>query len=74
MAKPDWMKVIQVVFNITDPDQLRQYRHASSKSNQSGYIKRLIDRDMDRGEAGDVRPLAVTKKLIEDDFSPDGFI
>lgn len=40
------IKVIQVTFNVLDPEQRRAYEHAYSKSNSSGYIKRLIDRDI----------------------------
>jgi hypothetical protein len=36
-----------VVFNISDPDQVKLFNHAMSRSNFSAYVKRLIQRDMD---------------------------
>lgn len=41
------LKRIQVVFNTDDPDQLRLYQHVERRPNHSGYVKRLIQRDMD---------------------------
>ncbi|CAH1054039.1 hypothetical protein [Paenibacillus pseudetheri] len=46
MSKNIEIKAIQVTFNVLDPEQRRAYEHAYSKTNSSGYIKRLIDRDM----------------------------
>lgn len=39
---------IQVVFNPDDPDQLNQYNFAAKRKNMSGYLKRLIQRDIDQ--------------------------
>lgn len=41
------LKVIQVVFNLADPFQEQLYQHVLRHSNQSGYVKRIIQRDMD---------------------------
>lgn len=36
-----------VVFNLADPDQLALWEHTQRRTNFSGYIKRLIQRDME---------------------------
>jgi hypothetical protein len=36
-----------VSFNILDPDQEKMLHHALERPNFSGYIKRLIQRDME---------------------------
>lgn len=36
-----------VAFNLTDPDQAKMLEHAGKRQNFSGYIKRLIQRDME---------------------------
>jgi hypothetical protein len=40
-----------VAFNIADPDQARMLEHAARRPNFSGYIKRLIQRDMEGGHS-----------------------
>ncbi|WP_345242519.1 hypothetical protein [Pontibacillus salipaludis] len=40
-----------VSFNSEDPDQKALLDHASKRKNFSGYVKRLIQRDMERSEA-----------------------
>ncbi|WP_160044725.1 hypothetical protein [Paenibacillus sp. USDA918EY] len=65
---------IQVTFNVLDPDQERLYNHVRGKTNSSGYLKRLAQRDMDgmmfmAGAA--VLPAQVS---TEDDFTLGGFI
>ncbi|GKU79834.1 hypothetical protein [Paenibacillus sp. L3-i20] len=42
-------KRIQVVFNVLDQDQLTLYNYVKGKSNQSAYLKRLVQRDLDVG-------------------------
>ncbi len=37
-----------VAFNLLDPDQRQMLRHAEERPNFSGYIKRLIQRDMEK--------------------------
>lgn len=38
-----------VAFNTSDPDQAKLLSHADMRPNFSGYIKRLIQRDMEGG-------------------------
>ncbi|QVY63006.1 hypothetical protein [Cytobacillus gottheilii] len=38
-----------VSFNVLDPDQLEMKKYADKYPNFSGYIKRLIQRDMENG-------------------------
>lgn len=46
------MKMVRagVVFNVDDPDQKKLWEHARKRPNFSGYIKRLIQRDMEGGQ------------------------
>lgn len=69
MSKNIEIKAIQVTFNVLDPEQRRAYEHAYSKSNSSGYIKRLIDRDM-TGIAPVVAAVQsiISRKQVDDDF------
>jgi hypothetical protein len=39
-----------VTFNADDPDQKELLKHALSRKNFSGYIKRLIQRDYEKTE------------------------
>ncbi|MFD5020018.1 hypothetical protein ACFWMP_14040 [Paenibacillus sp. NPDC058367] len=63
------IKAIQVTFNVLDPEQKRAYEHAYRKTNSSGYIKRLIDRDM-TGIAPAIMSAqtSIPRKLMEDNF------
>lgn len=68
MAKD--IRIIQVAFNVLDPDQLQQYEHVRLRPNQSGFLKRLIQRDIDGGFTG-------SRQLVPDlqeDFTVEGFI
>lgn len=66
------IKIIQVAFNVLDPDQLQQYEYIRQRPNQSGYIKRLVQRDMDGGVPA---PAAAGREvLIDDNFELEGFI
>ena len=38
-----------IAFNLLDPDQKKMLEHADLRPNFSGYIKRLIQRDMEGG-------------------------
>ncbi len=38
-----------VAFNVADPDQNALLQHALLRSSFSGYVKRLIQRDMEGG-------------------------
>jgi hypothetical protein len=54
-----------VAFNLSDPDQLALYNHAMKRTNFSGYIKRLIQRDM---EGWNVQPnisVSVAKEELD---------
>lgn len=68
MAKD--IRIIQVAFNVLDPDQLQQYEHVRLRPNQSGYLKRLIQRDID----GVVTGPRQTAADLQDDFTIEGFI
>ncbi|WP_338842068.1 hypothetical protein [Paenibacillus glucanolyticus] len=68
MAKD--IRIIQVAFNVLDPDQLQQYEHVRLRPNQSGFLKRLIQRDIDGG-------FTSTRQSVQDlqeDFTVEGFI
>lgn len=63
------IKAIQVTFNVRDPEQRRAYEHAYSKTNSSGYIKRLIDRDM----TGIASATSTTQTFIPVNQSEDNY-
>ncbi|WP_339820553.1 hypothetical protein MKZ15_05780 [Paenibacillus sp. FSL R7-0216] len=65
------IKIVQVAFNVLDPDQLQQYEHVRQRPNQSGYIKRLVQRDIDGGARG---VAAVVNEVSRDNFELEGFI
>lgn len=70
----DGMEIIQVCFNVLDPDQRRLFEHAIKRSNRSGYVKRLIQRDMDAAVAGYVRAAPSPPAEVELDFAAEAFI
>lgn len=39
---------LAVSFNLLDPDQIKLFEHATRRTNVSAYLKRLIQRDLDR--------------------------
>lgn len=43
------IKRIQAALNILDPDQARMYQYVKERTNESAYLKRLIQRDMEGG-------------------------
>lgn len=51
MAKKKNLKQKPVVFNVEDPYQRKLLDHTEQFTNFSGYIKRLIQRDMEGGSA-----------------------
>jgi hypothetical protein len=65
------IKIVQVAFNVLDPDQLQQYEHVRRRPNQSGYLKRLVQRDMDGGMTA---PEAPVREVSRDNFELEGFI
>ncbi|GIP25494.1 hypothetical protein J23TS9_06240 [Paenibacillus sp. J23TS9] len=64
---------IQVTFNVLDPDQQRLYEHVYGKINSSGYLKRLIQRDLD-GVMFNVGGTVAEALSTDDDFNLGGFI
>lgn len=70
MAKE--IRIIQVAFNVLDPDQLQLYNHVQERPNKSGYLKRLIQRDVDGGNGGG--RLAMPDPELGNDFVVEGFI
>ncbi|UYL93905.1 hypothetical protein PK21_gp42 [Geobacillus phage vB_GthS_PK2.1] len=42
------MKTKGVAFNLDDPDQKALYEYATTRTNFSAYVKRLIQADMQR--------------------------
>lgn len=41
-------ETLAVSFNMLDPDQIELFQHATKRTNVSAYLKRLIQRDLDR--------------------------
>lgn len=74
MGRDKSMEIIQVVFNKQDPDQLQLLQHVAGRTNRSGYIKRLIQRDMDGAAVVSYQVAAPAKTVAEEDFQPEGFI
>jgi hypothetical protein len=78
MAKD--IKIVQVAFNVLDADQQELYNYVRIKNNQSGFIKRLIQRDIDNGFSVQMNQHSVqteSKTVQMDsvaDFSLNGFI
>ncbi|MFD1953752.1 hypothetical protein ACFSL6_17610 [Paenibacillus thailandensis] len=72
MAKD--IRKVPVCFNILDPDQARMHEWLTSRTNRSGYLKRLIQRDMEGGAAPS-RPITQAPAVdLMEDFNPVGFI
>lgn len=63
-----------VAFNIVDPDQKAMLDHAGKRTNFSAYIKRLIQRDMERDMEGGVFPSITTKNSPETTLLMEGLI
>lgn len=72
MAKPKDIAIIQVCFNVLDPFQKALFDHASGHTNRSGYVKRLIQRDMEGGSTASHS--APQKVESTEDFNAEGFI
>lgn len=70
-AKTD-IAIIQVCFNLLDPYQRSLYNHASRHTNRSGYVKRLVQRDMEG--AAVVTPRTAAEAASTDDFNAEAFI
>lgn len=68
---------VQVCFNLLDPDQLALYERVKAYPNQSGYIKRLIQRDVLMGTQNGLQEVTRAAAILpsqEDDFALEGFI
>lgn len=50
-----------VSFNLSDPDQIKLYKHAMERTNFSSYVKRLIQRDMEGNNSSNTN----TKKPVQ---------
>ncbi len=73
------IEVIQVCFNQADPDQAAMLAWVRSRKNRSGYLKRLIQRDMDAAAGSKAAPVylqAVPPRpaVQEMSFEAAGFI
>ncbi|WP_211746401.1 hypothetical protein [Paenibacillus sp. Marseille-Q4541] len=68
MAKQ--IKIIQVAFNLLDPEQRYWHEQVSCKPNSSGYIKRLIQRDME----GSSITIQLPEVKRSEEFSVEGWI
>lgn len=66
---PKEIKVIQVAFNLLDSDQRFWHEFVSNKPNSSGYIKRLIQRDMEGGVM-----VPQEEKPVTQSFNVEGWI
>lgn len=70
------IKTSQVAFNLLDPDQKQMYMFVKSRTNESAYLKRLIQRDMDM-ENGSLQISKVEEESRQQNISRDvlkGFI
>lgn len=72
MAKE--IAIIQVCFNLLDPYQRGLHERAAAFPNRSGYLKRLIQRDMDQQEALFYQTPQSTNIEATEDFIAEGFI
>ena len=72
MAKD--MAIIQVCFNLLDQHQRRLYERVSSFPNRSGYVKRLIQWDVDREQGAAVATPYRAPTAVTNDFDAEGFI
>ena len=57
-------KRVQVVFNIADPDQKELYQRVIDRKNQSAYMKRLIQRDIDQAFHATAAPSALSNSSL----------
>ncbi|ACT00239.1 hypothetical protein [Paenibacillus sp. JDR-2] len=64
---------VPVCFNMLDPDQAKMHEWVCSRPNRSGYLKRLIQRDMEGGSAvaSSYHPAAA---VGDDEFNASSFI
>ncbi len=50
------MIIKSIAFNMEDPDQRAMLEHARRRPNFSGYVKRLIQRDMEGANPSSHKP------------------
>lgn len=74
MAKSTDIAIIQVCFNLLDPFQRRLYEHTSGHTNRSGYVKRLIQRDVEGQRPAPYSAPQRKEETAADDFFAEGFI
>ena len=70
MAKQENIATKGVAFNMNDPDQSKLFEYAAKRPNFSGYIKRLIQRDMEgiyvsSPVSQKEEPIAINERLME---------
>jgi hypothetical protein len=65
---------IPVCLNMLDPDQAKMYEWVCNRPNRSGYLKRLIQRDMEGGAAVGGRNTQPASTSLKDDFNASAFI
>jgi len=72
MAKD--IAIIQVCFNLLDPYQRCLHEHVAAFPNRSGYVKRLIQWDMDRQQGAAVMTPQTVGTEVTSDFDVEGFV
>lgn len=65
-------RVKSVAFNVADPMELALYEHANKSKYFSTYIKRLIQRDMERGHQIDLTEYEEASKLYREQDEKTG--
>jgi hypothetical protein len=59
-------RVKSVAFNVSDAMELALYEHALKNKYFSTYIKRLIQRDMERGSQIDLKPYEEASRIYRE--------
>jgi hypothetical protein len=67
---PKQIKIVQLCLNVVDPYQERMYQYIRQQTNQSAYLRRLVQRDMEGGTTAAPTP----RTLEPGDFEAEGFI
>lgn len=65
---------IPVYFSQEDPDQVAMLNWVRTRKNRSGYLKRLIQRDMDAAGAAFLPAVAPQQPSGDLDFQASSFI
>jgi hypothetical protein len=61
---------VAICFNVLDDYQALMHKWITDKPNSSGYLKRLIQRDMEGGYL----PPSSQQATQQNDFDPNGFL